>query len=312
MATLWLVSKEMPFLKALGHAETGDTIVIDHAPVGINDAERSVHMMGVLSLFNGKLYLNNTFVCSNDERETHGKFYSFYDKILIYQREVEKGKVMHKFYWMRPSKGIRMRPRPAFCLEAESLEIMPLSSGKGLILIESKPERRIKLLKKFNTFGWRWNWVTAKEVPVVCEGPHIIYTDTPSSVVVGIKVPVAGGAEITKFFRGHGRNRVEVYSHPDTNPPTRILATNNDFFFESEVDGERVVVSATTRKPMYPSSSDLYTTSNALVQISGTTVKANDVVVTNSFSADWVLAQARGIYYGHDNEIRMLVIKGTP
>jgi hypothetical protein len=318
MAMLWSVKKtEMPFLKALGHARTGDTIVIGRAPAGINDGERFVHMLGVMSLANGRLHLNDMFVCSNDEKETHGTFYPFYDKILICQREVEKGKTVYKFYWVRPSslagssKDTRA-PKPAFCLEAEDLRVVPLSSGKGLILIESKPEQRIKLLKRLNVFGTKWNWVTAKEVPVVCEGPHIIYTETPSSVIVGAKVQIAGGQPITRFFRGHGKNRVAVYDHPNTDPPTRILATNTDFFFEIEAHGEKVVVSASTGKPMYPSSSDLYATSNALVRINGTIVEANGVVVTDSFLADWVLAQARGIYYGHNGEIRMLVIKGTP
>jgi hypothetical protein len=310
------VQEEVPFQKALTRAKTGDTIMVSPAPRGIeNNTTFFTHMTGILSVIGSDVFLNDRFVCNNDAKETNGLgFLPFYDNILIYRRNKKDGKTMHEFYWIRPSvstssKNTVIVPKPAFCFEADELKIIPLSSGKGFIVIEEKTNK-IWLFKEKRIMIMLFEKISAKDV--VYEGPYVTYTDTPTSVVVGYQTQGVGGATVTRFVRGHGGNRVAVHDHLGTNPPS-IWATDYDFFYQNEVHDEKVIMSANTGLPTYHGEQgEFFTTSTALIRIIGSTVEANGKLITDSFvkvHPQLITSHPDGILYIWNDEIRMLVIK---
>jgi len=320
----------MDFVTALSCAKTGEIIVVSRAPRGIKEGQYFPHMLGVLSLIEGNVFLNDTFICSNDAKETHANsFYSFYHWILMYRKHtIGSEEVMHEFYGINvlnpakvaPSTNTHIAPELSFFYEAKKLEIIQLSSGKGLLLIEEKPEQqgRMFLLKQWKWALLRRKRISEKDVPFVWSGDHATYKETPTSVVVAKEFELPGGAVITRFYRGHGNKQVCVYEHPGTGH-LDFWATDNDFFYLTQMHGEDSIISANTGRPIYAGKLDtpgkhdsIWTTTEALVRVEGNTVEANGHVVSDTFLAEWVLPHAHGLFYGWGGEIRMLVIKNVP
>lgn len=322
MAILESISKaEMPFTEALRHAETGDTIMISSTPKNIERCSQLwSHTMGVLSVVGDEVYLNDKTVCSNNIEATHSKkFLPFYDKILFTQTETVNEKRVHVFYWLNPPNPEKPRgkivttPKSAFSIEAEKLEIFPLSAGKGILLVEPTT---ITILKELRILGTVWEKVSAKDVTKnvagVWEGQYETYIKTPSSVVVGFKTKrTDDGVQVTRFIRGH--KQVPIYDHLGAPLPPAIWATDDDLFYESKAHGTEHIVSASTGEQVYDNTrGNFYTTLTALVQRDGSTVKANGGIITDSFpnvNPNLMISTAEGILYVWNETYRMLVIK---
>ena len=311
MATLLHIeTNELEFLKAVDKAATGDTIVIGPAPQGIEGANYAPHMLGVLALIGNTLWLNDTRICNTDFAETHGTAYHpFYGGVLIQRRAGSA----QEFSWLcpegPPQAGKPLRIAPAIRIEAEELKTVPLSSGKGIILIEGSPQKRIMLLKQLRIMSKTFQRVSGKMV-AAWEGPHALYVGTPTSVMVGQDVQGDAGAQTIQFYRRRGRKLTPVYLYRgDADPPT--WATENELFFLHRK--EDAIFSAKTGKPVYSGYTSMegnfFATAGSLAWHGGQIVRVGRTVITDSLVADWSVQHAYGLIYGHSGEIRMLIIK---
>ena len=311
MAILVTTSKEeMPYPKALARAKTGSIIGITPAPVGIGGGNCFAHMLGVQSMIDNVLFVNNTRVCSNDEKGVHGRtFTPFLNGTLVEQQTGTK----HDFYLIfSPDQAESLRKntgmeKPVFQIEADEIEVVPLCSGKSFVIIETKPNKRISLVKWAGLFSKK---VSAKGIPLVWEGPHALYVASPNSIVVGAIAKADDGVPITRFFRGH--DKTTIHSYLGTAPTSNsIWATDDDFFYQTRMSGEDVVISAKTKQPVYYGArmDELYATSTALVRHKGPKVWANNILVTSSFNPEgWAIAHAHGLIFFQDDWIKLLFI----
>lgn len=309
--------KEMPsFLKLLARAKTGDIIDISPAPKNLASYQVVLpHMLGMFSIIHDCVYLNDTEICRNDIEQTHSSdFYPFCRYVLFCRKDLKGKKVVYNFYRIDPSNpaSITNLPKPAFQYEAEELKIIPLSSGRGLILIESKPKERIVLLKRFSIFGTTWNKITADKITIACEGDYVRYVESPHSIVVGMKVTSPSDVPTTRFYRGPVGKQDIVHNHVGNKEPS-YFATDNDFFYSSEVGGQEVIISVATGKPVYAGvcRDNLHVTAGALVLREGTVIKANGRLITNTFCAnnEPVLDHAYGLLFTWFDRIQLFVIK---
>jgi hypothetical protein len=300
--------KEVPDKKAIGIAKTGQIIDLGPTPDNIEKGRSFAHMNGLMTHTEDKLYLNSTFICHTDRAETHSSgYYPFYDGIIMCRLN---GRT-YEFYYLLPppNKDVDSVPKPAFKYEADELEVISLTSGRGLVLIEKRPNQRIVLMNKFRFIGTKWNKISKRDI--AWEGPHELYTETPNSVVIGKKMSAPDGTLFTRFYKGH--DNTPIYNHPGPEYPT-CWVTDEGFFFKRDILGEEVVVSAKTGEPIACCKDELYVVSKALVRRRDAIVEANSVVVSESFVTDQIppVAHASGLLYIRRDRIKMLVIKDPP